>query len=359
MNYHNDGTLNNIGIPVIVSGFKSKAIQFDGVDDYISTGSLSDSLTGDLTFLCYLKTSTTKPGIIADIAREGMSGLKIGINADGNLYLHANEAGLSADLVSSSRINDGTWHFIALQRDSNTYRLYLDTATSIANGKGSIQTFIKLNVGAMNDGSSAFEGIIDEVKLYNSAIEEASFTRNMIPYRPLSLAVDQKDKLMKLTWIGQSNDEEGFVIERRTKDSVWQEHATIEARISTFTDTIELYNTQYSYRVRAFNKFGNSDPSNSVSVVSPLDTITVIYENDNANNGPTSFIYPNPVKTTFTLVSRINSSMEIFDISGRVMLRKNNLSGKEIIDIDQFPNGIYILKTCENEKINAIKIIKH
>ncbi len=143
MKYNNYGTLHNFGTPLIVNGFKSKAIQFDGIDDYISTGILSDSISGDLTFSCYIKTSTIKPGIIADIAQDGISGLKIGVDSSGKLYLNAAEAGLSEDLVSTNSINDNTWHFVAVQRDSDTYHLYLDTANSIASGNGSIPTFYK------------------------------------------------------------------------------------------------------------------------------------------------------------------------------------------------------------------------
>jgi endo-1,4-beta-xylanase len=358
MNYNNDGALNNFGTPVIVNGFKSKALQFNGVDNYISTGILSDSITGNLTFSCYIKTSTRKPGIIADIAKAGSSGLKVGINADGKLYLNAAEAGLSSDLVSTTPINDGAWHFVALQRDSNNYRLYLDAATSIANGVGSVQTFVKLSVGAASNGSAAFAGAIDEVKLYNTAVEEASFTRSMLPYCPLSLSGKLKDKQIKLSWISQSINEDGFIIEKQMSDNGWNMIATVDTNTLMLTDTIEFANTTYSYRVKAFNKFGNSDPSNIVSVIVPKDTLTNIIINPSFSLSFNSFIYPNPVKNTFTLISPINSSTKIFDISGRIMLEKRNLSGKEIIDIKQFSNGIYILKTNTSKKMTVIKILK-
>src|SRR5665647_1598143 len=111
MKYNNFGTLNNFGTPAIVSGFKSNALQFDGIDDYISSAKLSESISGNLTFSCFLKTSANKAGIIADIALDGISGLKIGINPEGKIYLNAAEAGLSADLVGSTAVNDNAWHF--------------------------------------------------------------------------------------------------------------------------------------------------------------------------------------------------------------------------------------------------------
>jgi GH35 family endo-1,4-beta-xylanase len=358
MSYNNYGSIHNSGTPVFVNGFKSKALQFDGIDDFISTGNLSDSISGNFSFSCFIKTSTTKPGIIADIAKTEISGLKIGINTKGNIYLNGSEAGLNSDLVSNKPVNDGTWHFIALRRDNNIYSLYIDSANTVLNGEGSIQNFVKLVIGAKNDGTSAFGGIIDEVKLYSTTIEEASYTRNIVPYCPLKLSVSIEGLIMKLTWINQSNNSDGFVIERKTNDSIWKEHAFVGVNILTLADKVELYNTQYTYRVRAFNKFGNSDPSNSISVVSPVDTAYGIPENVVGYKDLNCFIYPNPVEGDFTLISPPNSSMKIFDISGRVMMEKNNLFGKEILNIKHLPDGIYILKTYASEKTNAIKIIK-
>jgi hypothetical protein len=360
MRYNNYGTLNNFDTPLIVNGFKSKAIQFDGVNDYISTGLLSSGISGDLTFSCFVKTSTKKTVIIADIAQESKSGLKLGINTDGKLYLNAAEAGLTANLIGTTKMNDGEWHFIALRREGSKYQLYIDVSTPIASGKGSVQKFDKLIVGAKNDGSDAFEGIIDEVKLYDSAIEEASFTRNMTPFCPLKLTITTKGMIMRLNWVDQSNNEDGFLVERKTKDGKWQElTARVGADKLNYSDTVKLYNTEYSYRVRAFNKFGKSDPSFIQTKTSPLEpTNTGISEKKSDSGNIATWIYPNPAKDELRIVSIANVKLQIFDIQGKLMLTKNNLSGEKIIDINSLPQGLYILKTFENNKINVFKLIK-
>jgi hypothetical protein len=215
---------------------------------------------------------------------------------------------------------------------------------------------MQLAVGAAIDGSAAYSGAIDEVKLYNTSIEEASFSRSMLPYCPLSLTGKLTEKQFKLTWINQSNNEAGFVIEKQSSETGWDMIATVDANTLSLTDTIALANTEYSYRVKAFNKFGNSDPSNSVSILVTKDTLTKV--NQFVPSVLNSYVYPNPITGSFTLISPINSSVKIFGIDGRLMLERNNLSGKEIIDIKQFNNGIYILKTYESEKMNVVKIIK-
>jgi hypothetical protein len=357
MKYNNFGNLNNMGTPVPVSGFKNKAIQFDGVDDFISSGNLSDSISGNFTFSCFVKTSTTKSEILADIAQEATSGLKIGITADGYLFLNAAEAGLPADLMSSAKINDGGWHFVALRREADNYGLYLDSSTAVASGKGSVKKFVKLVIGAKSDGTAAFGGIIDEVKLYDLAVEEASFTRNVVPFCPLQPTLTRSGMIMKLTWADQSINEEGYVIERKVKDGVWEERLPVLAASKlSFTETVTLNNTEYFYRVRAINKFGKSEPSLAKSAVTPFATGI----NPKLNSGDSSTsVFPNPVKNTLTVVSPENSDLKIVDIQGKLMLAKNNLSGNEIIDVSQFPNGIYILKTDEGTRMNEIKLIKN
>jgi len=357
MKYNNFGNLNNMGTPVPVNGFRNKAIQFDGVDDFISSGNLSDSISGNFTYSCFVKTTTTKSGILTDIAQETTSGLKLGITADGYLFLNAAEAGLTADLVSSAKINDGGWHFVALRREADNYGLYLDSSTAVATGKGSVQKFVKLVIGAKSDGSAAFGGIIDEVKLYDLSAEEASFMRNMVPFCPLKPALTLTGMSMKLSWADQSINEEGYVVERKIKDGIWEERLPVLAASKlSFTETVTLNNTEYFYRVRAINKFGKSEPSLSKSALTPFATGI----NSKSESAELSIsVFPNPVKSMFTLVSPEKADLKIFDIQGKLMLAKNNLSGNEIIDVSQFSNGIYVLKTNEGNRISEIKLFKN
>lgn len=355
MKYNNFGTLNNFGTPAIVSGFKSNALQFDGIDDYISSAKLSENISWNLTFSCFLKTSANKAGIIADIAQDGISGLKIGINPEGKIYLNAAEAGLSIDLVGSTAVNDNAWHFIAIQRDSLTYRLYIDDSTPVASGKGTIQNFDQLTVGAKSDGSQAFEGAIDEVKLYASAIEEGSFVRGFAPFPPMKLAIQTNALRIKLTWLDQSSNENGFVVERKTKDGNWEECGRVGANIMSFIDVLDQYDTEYSYRVSSFTTIGKSAASNTITYVTPKDPNTGILENS-ANM--LLSVYPNPVHDKFTLVSSESARIKIVDIQGKLLLEKDNLSASETVDISNFTSGIYFLQTFDNKKTNVAKLIK-
>ncbi len=356
MKYNNFGTMKNFGTPVIVTGFKSKALKFDGIDDYISSPVLSDSINADFTFSCFVKTTTTKAGIIADLAFNENPGLKLGINSDGKIVFDGTAAGLNENLMSDKAVNDDTWHFIAVQRDSTTYRLYIDDSAPVAVKTGKLTKFNQLVIGAEPNGSEPFEGAVDEVKLFETAIEETSFIRGFVPQGPLKLTYISSQRKISLSWSDQSTDEAGFVIERKTEDGTWGEIGRVAANKLTFNNEAELFNTKYYYRVSSFSKFGNSVPTNIVTFTTPADPNTGI----SANAEESSLnIFPNPATNLFVMVTKGNVWMKIFDVHGKLVLQKNNCSTSETVDISGFSNGIYFLQACNSDKINVVKLMKN
>ncbi len=76
-----------------------------------------------------------------------------------------------------------------------------------------------------------------------------------------------------LTWTDNSNNENGFKIERKTSSiiigyttGVWGEITTVNTDITSYTDTSIVAGGQYQYRIRAYNDIGNSAYSNTVSL---------------------------------------------------------------------------------------------
>ncbi|MBN2442463.1 MAG: Ig-like domain-containing protein, partial [Spirochaetales bacterium] len=71
---------------------------------------------------------------------------------------------------------------------------------------------------------------------------------------------------MKLSWSDNSDDENGFIVERRTKDCGYRIVAAISRNNPGFIieqqDTDLLPGTEYMYRVSAYNIYGNSGYSN-------------------------------------------------------------------------------------------------
>ncbi len=69
-----------------------------------------------------------------------------------------------------------------------------------------------------------------------------------------------------LTWQDNSDNEDGFEIWRQQSGGEWLLIAATKADDATFTDGVIPVGTTLSYRVRAWNQFGESDYTNTVSV---------------------------------------------------------------------------------------------
>ncbi|MEC7584741.1 MAG: fibronectin type III domain-containing protein [Planctomycetota bacterium] len=127
------------------------------------------------------------------------------------------------------------------------------------------------------------------------------------PIAPSGLAAEFNTQLFRieLQWLDNSNDEEGFVIERYATEREWLEHATVPANTTTFLDLAPnlLAETYYSYRIRASNAAGWSQHSNLASVrtpESPAPNCTLVIE---TQLNPTTPRRPTDSETTFWLVS--------------------------------------------------------
>lgn len=67
------------------------------------------------------------------------------------------------------------------------------------------------------------------------------------------------------------------------------------------------------------------------------DIVSVRYE----GNGETS-IYPNPATSEVTITATEPSSMQIFDVYGRILLNKDIYDGQNTINLSELPTGIFI-----------------
>lgn len=73
---------------------------------------------------------------------------------------------------------------------------------------------------------------------------------------------------LTLTWTDTSNNEDGFRVERKDgMTGTFSEIATTEMDVATYVDTAVAWGETYTYRVRAYNKAGNSAYSNEASAI--------------------------------------------------------------------------------------------
>jgi hypothetical protein len=85
----------------------------------------------------------------------------------------------------------------------------------------------------------------------------------------LSASATSSDSVT-LTWSDNSNNETGFLIERRIGSGSYVQIATVGAGVESYIDTNVTQSTSYTYRIRATNGVGHSSYSNTASVQTPL-----------------------------------------------------------------------------------------
>ena len=105
------------------------------------------------------------------------------------------------------------------------------------------------------DGNSAFSNQANATTLPDPPVAPGSLSAGTF-----------SNTQINLTWTDNSNNEDGFKIERKLNTAVtYTQIATVSTNVTIFSNTGLATNTGYSYRVRAYNTGGNSGYSNAAT----------------------------------------------------------------------------------------------
>jgi PGF-CTERM protein/uncharacterized repeat protein (TIGR01451 family) len=162
----NDGTIHGAQW---VDGKYGKALEFDGKADYVES-SLNSVLNSDLTIEFWMKSdySASDQQRMVDLGTSGSRGFQLCMFTNGNLMID-NSGGPSSTVSTSSSYNDGIWHHITGVRKGSNYYLYVD-GSYIDSTTGAIPSYNYLHIAKIAENWGYFNGIIDEVKIYNRAL---------------------------------------------------------------------------------------------------------------------------------------------------------------------------------------------
>ncbi|MEK7138744.1 MAG: LamG-like jellyroll fold domain-containing protein, partial [Patescibacteria group bacterium] len=180
---NNTGTLTNG--PIWTAGKVGGALDFDGSNDYVNAGSAAslDDLQ-DFTYSAWIYPRTLGEGIFKGIIVEkaGGSGFKrftlgdsIGLNFRGEVELTGSSAVVNSN---ASAVSLNQWQYVAMtyNQATHTVTLYKD-GTLLASNSG-VGSLVSEAVGDLLIGndvamSRTFDGLIDEVRIYNRALTQA------------------------------------------------------------------------------------------------------------------------------------------------------------------------------------------
>ncbi|MHC4533435.1 MAG: LamG domain-containing protein [Planctomycetota bacterium] len=213
----NDGTLNG---PEWTSESKfGGALEFNGADSYIEFATGESMKTQQLTFMAWF--NTRKLDGYGHIFQSGtdwddIAGCVFRVHQDGYAQAAlAHAPGNTATWLGGPTLEADTWYHMVLTYDGTTAILYLDGINvASSDGQGEIMYDDQpVRIGILSNGMwSPFDGFIDEVALFNVALEAEDIEAIMngglagvLGDQPLATRPNPKDgSLILATWVNLS-----------------------------------------------------------------------------------------------------------------------------------------------------------
>lgn len=173
-----DGTL--VNGPVWTTGVLNGALDFDGVDDYVSIpdSNVFDFGIGDFSISTWFSTTDLGDQYIIDFKQsDNIPHIEIYSGGIGGFGTHI-EPG-NDRITTGDNVANGEWHHVGIALDNgatNGYKLYLD---GIKKGErtasATLSDWDTIAIAARNDDGNLvapFNGSIDDVRVYNRALSE-------------------------------------------------------------------------------------------------------------------------------------------------------------------------------------------
>ena len=164
-----------------------------------------------------------------------------------------------------------------------------------------------------------------------------------------------------LSWMDNSDNEKGFILERSTTESDYVQIADLQPNVTSYTDDQVIAGNEYTYRVKAYGDVIESQYSNIVTIA--LDSVGTLSLFPEEN---TLRVYPNPVKGT-VYIEFTNSH------SGKVMISLIDMTGRRTIvfedyvrentkqdisfDAGRYVPGLYLLEVRSGSAVSNKRLL--
>ncbi len=207
----NDGTLN--GDPQWVEGQLAGALDFDGNGDYVEVPhSPSLSITDEITVAAWTNMRANASGEMAIVSKGGWAAndlpYELTETPGGVIYWQFYDDG-GRDTCAPDSPPVGEWHHIAGTYDGIIFKCYIDG--ELADEWGYVgkmpQNTASVTIGRRSRGGTWFNGMIDEVVIYDHALNEDEIPKIMMGaggFAPASRPNPPDGAMHPDTWVNLS-----------------------------------------------------------------------------------------------------------------------------------------------------------
>ena len=159
-------------------------LEFDGNNDYVDCGNDTsfDFGTGDFSVEAWFKTADISQSIVAKQSASGGDylGFNFYVYGGGTVSFIIGRTGDIMVLETTNTWNDDKWHHsvaVRVGNDATNYRIYIDGVNDLISSDtitdGDITNTDVLKIGSRGNNDVFFNGLIDEVRIYNNAADLA------------------------------------------------------------------------------------------------------------------------------------------------------------------------------------------
>ena len=188
--------------------------------------------------------------------------------------------------TSSGVTKDSLTHVVYTRDEDGNVKIYINGEIKgsdfIGGGLTNWDTGYKLALGSEVNSLDNWKGVFNLVAIYSRALDSVEVVHNysMGPVGNINLtdpnnltAQATNPGKVQLSWKDNSNNEDGFIIERQLSGSAFEVIDTAGANDTIYTDSTVTDTTSYNYRVKAYNLLVESGYSNEVTIKTLLSTI--------------------------------------------------------------------------------------
>jgi hypothetical protein len=319
-------------LPLSLQAQSGSSLNFDGVDDYISTPITFD-LGENWTYECWVK-SPIAPGYTE------YNGPMYGVNT-GIIWDHAYAEFRGAATVQAAdeefytatydTLEIDTWYHLAATYDGTVLRAFKNGVlidSAITSGGITSQPGT-LSLGKHPTVSNFWIGTMDEVRIWTTA-----------------RTCEQINQYMNTELVG---NEPGLYAYYRFNEGTPAGANTSVTVLNDLTPDALNDGTLNNFALTGtFSNFDLGAPFNAPLNCGVTAELNEVHNNSNVN------IYPNPIVDYFRIETSAPTSAQISSLNGAI-LGEIHLDNEATIDVSNYAPGVYFIRTAEGQTVKFIK----